>query len=86
MNVAVAGGIDSSAIGVPTGTRGVLRNGRIAVNSQPFSKGFLRLRRPAVFLTAEREEYTAGYPGMVHVSQYAWASVNRPMKMASTTL
>jgi hypothetical protein len=41
-----AGGTDSSAIGVPTGTRGVLRNGGIAANAQRSSKDLLRLNCP----------------------------------------
>jgi hypothetical protein len=41
-----AGGSDSSAIGVPTGIGGFLKNGGIAADSWLFSKGFLRPSRP----------------------------------------
>jgi hypothetical protein len=46
LRVPFVGGADSSAIGVPKGTGGVLKNSGIAANSRPFSKGLFRLRRP----------------------------------------
>jgi hypothetical protein len=57
---------DSSAIGVPTGTGGVLRNGGIATNAQASSKGLLPLRRPdSGAIGGTREAAHLNMPGIL---------------------